>query len=170
MKLTLAVVTLITVWLVTSCASVTGQKRVVAGALSGGAVGAGSGAILSPNEESRGMNALVFGLSGALIGGTIAILTDRPTPSATESSDLKTKERGGGSSSGEVLYPVLPFQKLPPYLKGRIQPLVIEEHIERDQIGEDGTLHEPHKAYRIKRNAELITQPIVEPSEGGKKQ
>ena len=37
--------------------------------------------------------------------------------------------------------------------------MVIEEYLEADRVTEEGTLHEPHKAYRIKRPAELFARP-----------
>jgi hypothetical protein len=60
-----------------------------------------------------------------------------------------------------------PQQELPEFLKRRIQPVVIEEFIEKDQVTDEGTLHEPHRAYRIKRPAELYTNPVP-PEEGAR--
>lgn len=50
------------------------MKRWVGGSLLGGAVGAGAGAIASPNAPSRGTNAIVFGLTGALAGAFLSVL------------------------------------------------------------------------------------------------
>lgn len=50
-----------------SCSTL--KKTIVYSSLSGGLAGAGAGAILSPNPESRGANAVIFGLLGATIAG-----------------------------------------------------------------------------------------------------
>lgn len=48
---------------VTSCSSM--KKTLIYSSLAGGATGATAGVLLSPNVESRGANAAVFGLVGA---------------------------------------------------------------------------------------------------------
>ncbi len=42
--------------------------------LGGGAIGAGAGAIFSPNDASRPLNAVVFGLGGALLGSILGFV------------------------------------------------------------------------------------------------
>ncbi len=149
--------------ILSGCATLGGSKRVLIGAMGGAALGGTGGALLSPNDESRGLNTLVFGLSGALVGGAIALLTSTdPGPSAAV-SDLKSRELGSGGLPGTAAsrnYFVLPSQDLPAFLKNRVQPVVIEEFQETDRVTDEGTLHEPHRAYRIKRPAELFAQPI----------
>ena len=140
------------------CASLTGRKRVLIGAGLGISAGAVGGALLSPNEESRALNALVFGLSGALAGGLIALLTESKSEVPKASSDLKDQELTLDKTTRE--FQVLPNQQLPNFLKERIHPLVIEEFVEADSVSEDGTLHEPHKAYRVKRPSELFAKPV----------
>lgn len=141
-----------------SCSTVRRNERLMTGVGTGAGSGALGGALLSPNAESRGLNALVFGLSGALVGGTIALLTGADSDTKTPASDLKNRELQSSSSGREFV--VQPHQELPAFLKNRIQPVVIEEFVETDQTGEDGSLHEPHKVYRIKRPAELISRPV----------
>lgn len=141
----------------TACATVSGKKRLALGALSGTAVGASGGAILSPNDASRGMNALVFGLSGALIGSLIAVLSD-PGP-GEPSTDQSLKAREASRLEMKREYLVEPSGTVPSFVKQRLQPTIIEESIERDQVSEEGILHEPHKIYRIKRQAELFPNP-----------
>lgn len=51
-------------------------SRFLTGAAAGGAAGAIAGFALSPNEESRGLNGLIFGLTGALSGGLFALIWD----------------------------------------------------------------------------------------------
>ena len=51
--------------------------------------------------------------------------------------------------------------QIPDFVKARIQPVIVEEYMEAATIGEDGTLREPHKVYRIKRPAEFSATPIA---------
>jgi hypothetical protein len=149
--------------LLPSCASVTGSNRVLAGVTFGAVGGAGSGALLSPNSESRAINAAVFGLLGGLLGGGAAYFSD---PNGANQSEKKTSLRDRELGSASSLSRQVELQSggdLPTYLKDRFRPVVIEEFIEADRVSEEGTLHEPHKAYRIKRPAELIAQPAAEP-------
>lgn len=143
------------------CSTLSGGKRVMSFSLAGAGAGAVSGAALSPNEESRALNALVFGLSGALVGGGLALLTD-PNLMTAETSDLKKRELGSRQEANEYL--VLPEQELPEFLQRRVQPAIIEEFVEKDHVTDEGTLHEPHRAYRIKRPAELFASPTAVPS------
>lgn len=140
----------------TSCSTLSLKERVLVGTGIGAAIGAIGGAALSPNSESQGLNALIFGLSGAVVGGAAALIfTDNKDP---VSGSLKER-----LNRNELLknsqYLVQPTGKLPQFVRDRISPAVVEEAIEKDQISEDGTLHEPHKVYRIMRQAELYTNP-----------
>lgn len=157
MKLSQSVGLLLVVSL-TGCASVAGKYRILGGAAIGGSVGAVGGAAFSPDEENRAINALVFGLASALVGGGIALLTDTPERAPDAPNDLRARELGGASGGRE--YIVMPNQKLPAFLKPRVKPVVIEEFVEKDRVSEEGTLHEPHKVYRIKRQAELYANPV----------
>ncbi len=141
-----------------SCASLNSQKdRMLAGAGTGAALGVGGGILLSPNDESRGLNGLVFGLSGALIGGAIGYIT---TPAEKPTQTAKTlEERELANVPQAKEYVVSPQGELPNFLKNRMSPAVVEEFVEQDSVSEDGSLHEPHKVYRIKRAAELISRP-----------
>ncbi|MBI2606304.1 MAG: hypothetical protein HYW49_09520 [Deltaproteobacteria bacterium] len=51
------------------------HRDVILAGIIGGAAGATGGAILSPDNESRGMNMLVFGLTGALIGSALKAIS-----------------------------------------------------------------------------------------------
>ena len=59
---------LTTLFILSSCSSL--NKSMIYPALGAGTLSAFAGAALSPNKESRNMNALVFGISGA-IGGAL---------------------------------------------------------------------------------------------------
>jgi hypothetical protein len=125
----------------------------------GGITGAVGGAALSPNSESRGLNALVFGLAGALIGGLIGFFSGTPSKREENGATLESREKATNGSR-EIQAPT--GADLPAFVKERFRPAVIEEYTEQDSISEDGSLSEPHKVYRIKRPAELVTKPVVE--------
>ncbi len=143
------------------------RTRFLIGAGVGGSVGAMGGISLSPNKESKGLNALIFGIGGALLGGTVSLLMDPKTDVGESSSSLKEKEKEKElgaphttDTSGTLGSLIQTGGELPPYLKERFKPALIEEFMERDTLGEDGSLHEPHKVYRIKRQAELFPGSI----------
>ena len=140
------------------CGSLQTQRdHVVLGLGVGGAAGAIAGSTLSPNDENRGMNALVFGLSGALLGGIIGFFT--PSIPETQKGSLTLEEKEMAAHTNNKEYVVGASEELPDFLKKRMSPAVVEEFIETDQVGEDGSLHAPHKVYRIKHAAELIAKP-----------
>lgn len=154
------------------CSTTRSVKRMGIGAAGGGAFGVVGGAVLSPNSESRALNSLVFGLSGALVGVAVAALTQPQDAEVNpETGSFKAREQQGGASARQftVGVPVQSARELPAFLKERLQPVVIEEALETDSVGEDGTLHEPHKVYRIRRPAELFAKPVFEPKPVEKK-
>lgn len=161
------ILALAVILIASGCSTSRSLKRMGIGAAAGGSMGALGGAVLSPNSESRALNGLVFGLSGALVGVAVAALTQPESSDSRAVESFRTREQQGGPALRQftVEVPVSSTQELPAFLKERIQPLVIEEALETDSIGEDGTLHEPHKVYRIRRPAELFSKPIVEPKE-----
>ena len=153
---------LILVWglALTSCATVSGKNRTLAGVALGGMMGAGGGVALSPNDESRAINAIVFGLLGGLIGGGAAVFSDpNGANQSGKNTTLKEKELGSTAANSKQLE-LNSSEALPEFVKQRFRPVVIEEFVESDRVTEEGTLHEPHKAYRIKRPAELIAKPV----------
>ncbi len=141
--------------LTSGCASVRGGWRLAIGTGGGAAIGGTSGALLAPNDENRALNALVFGLGGALLGGATAYVTD-PTPTQAEGPTLRERELGVRPQS---TIPASAGSGLPEFVRERLSPVVIEEAVERDQVSDDGTLHEPHRIYRILKPAELNAQP-----------
>ena len=151
---------LLVAYLSAGCASLRSRERLAFGVGLGASAGALGGAALSPNEESRPLNSLVFGLSGALLGGVIALLTDREPEAKPQDQSLRAKELGAasGAATGRE-FQIPTAQPLPEFLKRRLKLPVIEEYIEQDSVGEDGTLSAPHKVYRIKHPAELIARP-----------
>lgn len=136
----------------TSCAS-TPRKRFLYGTGIGLGVGALGGAAFSPNQESKGVNALVFGLFGAVAGGVAGLFLKDDSELPAASGSLEERELGK-----EFLVPQ--GGNLPSFVRERLEPVVIEEHVERDSISEDGSLREPHRVWRIKRQAELSPKPV----------
>lgn len=138
----------------TGCAT-TPRKRALYGAGIGAGVGAFGGAVLSPNDESKGVNALVFGLTGAVLGGIVGLFMhdDAELPKAGDTLE--------GRELGQEFVVPQETGSLPAYVKDRLQPLVIEEYVEKDSVGDDGGLREPHRVWRIKRPPELAPKPVV---------
>ncbi len=155
-EILLRLLTLLTLAIVLTSCSTVPRKRFLIGAGIGGAGGAVGGAVLSPNDESRGLNSLIFGLVGAIAGGVIGLLIhdDSEIPEAKPSA---AKLPSGGPKEFQV---EATDQTLPEFVKNRLQKITVEELPQPDTVSEDGTLHEPHKIYRIKRQAELFAQPI----------
>lgn len=156
-SLNLSVLLLIGVQL-SGCATLHGPGRTLSFSAMGAATGAGGGYLFSPNKESKDLNALVFGLAGALFGGIAGLIGDRPDEAVKPASTIFDRSEIGTGSSKEML--VLPQESLPEYVRKRIQPVVVEEFTETDRVGEDGELHEAHKVYRIKRQAEFNSRPF----------
>jgi len=141
------------------CGCSTPRGRFLLGATTGGLCVGGAAVALSPNQESRGMNALVFGLVGALSGGALALLLSDDAKIPKSESSLQSKEALHTSGLNANLYLAPSGKDLPKFVKDRLQPALIEEATEPDTLSEDGTLHEPHKVYRIQRPAELYSLP-----------
>lgn len=130
----------------------TSQLRFSIGAAAGGAIGATGGVLFSPpDSQNRLINGLVFGLGSALLGAGIGVFIPVEPKSCTQPLGQK------GSTDPRVEYHVNESEALPEFLKSRLSPTVIEQYHERDRIAEDGSLHEPHKVYRVKKPADLIT-------------
>jgi hypothetical protein len=157
---------LVTVSITSGCAT-TGRTRIMVGAGMGASVGAVGGNFLSPNDESRGINSLVFGLAGAIIGGLTALLTDAQPPISESKPSLKDRDLGATPDARDFIVPA--DRTLPEFVRRRLQPTVIEESTQQDEVTEEGTLHEPHKVYRIKRMPELFSNPVSPKSQGGAK-
>ena len=166
MKRTLSLICMVS--LLSGCA--TPRGRFLIGAGIGAAAVGGTATALSPNSESRGMNALVFGLTGALIGGLIGLFSKDDGEVPKSDTSLRAKEQVSLDGSTKRYYEIPFSQNLPDWVKQRVQPPVLEETVEKATVGEDGTLHEPHPTYKIYRNAELSADPIYSSqSVGGKK-
>lgn len=157
-----SVVTLLSSLMFSACSSLNPKLRVLGETLGGGITGASLGAAFAPNDDNRAINALVFGLGTALLAGGVAVWLMPDTPKADPTPDLRAREMGLAPTGTQ--YMVHPDSELPEYLKQRVQPAVIEEFEEKDSISDEGTLHEPHRAYRIKRPAELSANPISGPT------
>jgi hypothetical protein len=131
------------------------------GFLLGAGVGAtavgGTAMVFSPNRESLGLNGVIFGLGGALVGGLVGLFLTHEPIAAPTVPRLQQGEMMSGEGGIDLVAPA--SGNLPSFVKDRLQPVVIEEIDETDSLSEDGSLHEPHKVYRIKRPAELFARP-----------
>ncbi len=143
--------------LISGCATFTGTKRTYTFAAGGATLGAVGGSLLSPDKENQAMNALVFGLTGALVGGLSGMLTDKSPSDIPKDAEFFDGPKSGATSKDVT---IAPYETLPDYVKKRLQPIVIEEFTEADQVDEDGVLRESHKAYRIKRQPEFNPKPL----------
>jgi hypothetical protein len=148
-----------------ACATQNERERLILATSMGAAAGATGGAVLSPNAESRGLNAIVFGLTGALSGAIYAHLTGKPKAESQSAKTLREREAEVQKANRLFQLPSTSTGDIPPFLKDRISQIVIEEIPMQERIGEDGTLHEAHKAYRIKNPPELLPTPLTEKSE-----
>lgn len=151
-----AVLCFVLIFSFSSCAT-TPHKRFLWGAGIGAGTGALGGAALSPDQESKGMNALVFGLTGAILGGIGALFfyDDAELPKSTDSLQSQEME-----STGKEIVVSPQSDSLPQYVKDRLQPVVLEEFVQKDLVSEDGSLSEPHRVWRIKQPAELAPKPL----------
>lgn len=151
--------TVVGISLLMGCATLSGPKRTFTFAGVGAATGAVGGSVLSPNPESKTLNTLIFGLVGAIAGGVTGMLTDRHPESPKDTAYSFDQNTQTNIQTKSMI--LAPYESLPEYVKKRLQPLVIEEFVETDQVDEDGVLREAHKAYRIKRQPEFEARPVV---------
>jgi hypothetical protein len=123
--------------------------------IAGGLIGVVSGSALSPNEESKSLNTVTFGAVGLAVGASLLYYSSIEKPNLAQEDSLK--ERIEASKKIQTLATEAISQTpLPDFLKGKISPIVIEEIDLKNFQSEDGALHEPHKAYRIVQQPELI--------------
>lgn len=134
-----------------------GLSRSAQYTLGGAAGGATGGYAFSPNEESRALNALFWGA----LGGAFSYLTERAfRPEKNEGLPSTLESRELFPRPGRDIEVPHEGKTLPEYVRKRLTPVVIEEFKERDAIGEDGSLHEPHRVWRIKQQPELTPGAI----------
>lgn len=137
-----------------SCSSI--QLRVSGASVLGGALGGMGGYAFSPYEQDRIPNLILFGMAGALIGGACGLLW----PDDFEQEKNATLKRSESDYSKQII--LSNPSELPDFLKNRIQPTIIEEFTEKPTLSEDGSIHEPHKVYKIKRPIELSPEPNLQ--------
>ena len=121
---------------VTSCSTM--KKTLIYSSLAGGVTGATAGAILSPNKESRGANAAVFGLVGAGLAALAGYALYKDDPRNYKLDQMLMEEKKAGvlynpneleiglgslnidaNLSKEEAYKV-PVKELPEKLKGKV--------------------------------------------------
>ena len=143
-------------FLLSSCSSM--KKTILYSSLSGGLAGAASGYALSPDKESRGANAAIFGVLGAgltaLIGYALFeddprnqklnhMLEDKsssnPNSLGLDLGDLKIE----ANLSNEGVYKT-PTMDLPKELKGKIKKQYVIKYESKERY-----LHKGSKTYYI---------------------
>ena len=139
-----------------SCSTM--KKTIVYSALSGAAAGASAGYLLSPDEESRGANAAVFGIVGAGISALVgyALYADDPRNQKL-SHMLEPKEEIDPNKLGITLGDLridaslapkdkfsTPKKELPEKLKGKIKEQYIIKYQSKERY-----LNKGDKTYYI---------------------
>jgi uncharacterized membrane protein YeaQ/YmgE (transglycosylase-associated protein family) len=128
-----------------SCSSL--NSTLVYGGLSGAVVGAGAGYALSPDKESDAFNTVAWGAVGAFIGAGIAYLLRADDPDNQEMKQMIRKDKVindfkplNEDFGFQIVKPtesksfVVPEDKLPDRLKGRIKKQVITEHVINERV------------------------------------
>jgi len=147
---------LLLIFIFQACSSIESKNFYIT-SLGSGTVGALLGSTFSPNEESKNLNALSFGIIGAGLGA-LSYLSFLKKIENNPAKTLQERELFLPERKEFVLPPT--EKKLPNFVKERLTPIIIEEYIERDSVREDGSLSEPHRVWRIKRPPELIPKPL----------
>ena len=128
-----------------SCSSL--NSTLVYGGLSGAVVGAGAGYALSPDKESDAFNAVAWGAVGAVIGAGVGYLLRSDDPDNQEMKQMIRKDKVVNDFKPltedfgfQLVKPtdsksfVVPEDKLPDRLKGKIKKQVITEHVINERI------------------------------------
>src|SRR5690242_15387162 len=102
----IALVCILTVF--TGCA--TPRGRFLLGAGIGALTLGGTATVLSPDHQSRGMNALVFSLVGALVGGLVGLYAKDDGEVPKSESSIKAKEHANLDGTSKKYYEV-PFSQ-----------------------------------------------------------
>ena len=120
------------------------KKTLIYSASSGALAGAVAGAALSPNKESRKANALVFGLVGAGVAGSIGYLLHQDDPRNYKLQnmlvehrpqdlqlDLETIKINMGLNKKEAY--TVPVKELPKALMGKVGRQFVIKHESKEQ-------------------------------------
>ena len=151
MKKPVSIIILAGLLVFSSCSSM--KKTIIYSALAGGLVGASAGAILSPDVESRGANAAIFGLIGAGVATLTgyALYQDDPRnyPLSNMLLDQEVKEKPNELELGppqfkinanlekKEAYPV-PVKDLPPALEGKVNRQYLIKYESKEQYLKKG--------------------------------
>lgn len=138
-----------------SCSSM--KKTLIYSAMAGGATGATAGAVLSPNNESRGANAAVFGLLGAGVAALAgyALYQDDPRNYKLDNMLMDEKETKVPYNPNEIeiglgnlnidanldkkeAYKV-PVKELPEQLKGKVNRQYLIKYQSKERYVKKGS-------------------------------
>lgn len=138
-------------FLLTSCSTL--KKTLVYSSLAGGMAGATSGVMLSPNQESKGANAALFGVIGAGVAALAGYILYKDDPSNYKLKNMllpKEKEFNPGeidiglgnlniqaNLEKSVGYKV-PLKELPEKLKGKVNQQYLIKYQSKERYVKNG--------------------------------
>ena len=136
---------------VSACSTL--KKTIIYSALSGGMVGASAGALLSPDVESRGANAVIFGLVGASVAALAGyalyqddprnykldnMLLDPAKPENPHELELGPPQfKINAKLESQETYQV-PVKDLPPALLGKVNKQYLIKYESKEQYLKKG--------------------------------
>lgn len=138
--------------LLSACSSM--KKTIIYSALSGAMVGASAGALLSPDAESRGANAAIFGLVGAGVAALAgyALYQDDPRNYKLQNMllDPEKKENPNELELGPSQFKInanlekreayqVPVKDLPPALVGKVNKQYLIKYESKEQYLKKGS-------------------------------
>ena len=131
-------------FVVFGCSSL--EKTLIYSSASGMLAGASSGVLLSPNRESRHLNGVIFGLTGAIVAGGVGYLLYRDDPRNYKLKNMLTEEERMNfieldleqmkinmSIDKEEAYKVPPVKDLPLELKGKVGRQFVIKYISKER-------------------------------------
>ncbi|HLE12972.1 MAG: hypothetical protein A2451_12425 [Bdellovibrionales bacterium RIFOXYC2_FULL_39_8] len=142
---------LLIVMFLTSCSSM--KKTIIYSSLIGGVAGATSGALLSPNKESQGANAAVFGLIGAGVAALTgyALYQDDPrnyqlkNMLLSEKKEVRPDEIDIGLGNLNIQADLkkvegykVPLTELPEKLKGKVNKQYLIKYQSKERYVKNG--------------------------------
>jgi len=140
---------LIIIFTASSCANYSLKKAIVYGGLSGAATGATTGALLSPNQESKLANTLVWGGILGLIGAGLGWYMWQDDIDNKPLKNMINDDNGINLSDPNAVYD-LPSVPIPKNLEGKFPQSKVYEFVVPEQRSADGKyLIEEHKKWVI---------------------
>lgn len=145
---------LFVILMMASCSSL--KKTIIYSSLAGGMTGAVSGSVLSPEKESRGANALVFGLVGAGIAGLAGYALYQDDPRNYQLQNMLRDEKKREMEEDPNLVPInldnltigatldkkeayeVPLKKIPKELQGKVNKQILIKYQSKERYIKKG--------------------------------